>query len=198
MLEVGDEHGAAIIGAEIMVGREHGTNYPRKLLVILSLVIHEDSGNVLGVKEIAHCAEGNHHHAVVVVVAALHLVLIDADDLEAHAVDADALSQGLLTGEQLALRFVADHDNSGPLELVFFAQTSARRDVEAANAFVDGIDASEEEIGVSPRVVLDGGAVPLVENRGDTLYHRHFVADVVDIREFQSDLTPCFGAAGLQ
>ena len=52
---------------------------------------------------------------VVVVVAALHLVLVNADHLKAHAVDADALPQSLFAGEESALRLVADHGHAGVL-----------------------------------------------------------------------------------
>src|SRR5258707_39802 len=67
--------------------------------MVLPLVIHEDSGDVLGIKQIAHRAERDHNHAVVIIVSALHLVLVHAHHLEAHAVDADALSQALFTEE---------------------------------------------------------------------------------------------------
>ena len=69
--------------------------------MVLPLVIHQDSGDVLRVKQITHRAERDDDHTVVVVVAALHLVLVYAHHLEADAIDANALSQGLFTGETL-------------------------------------------------------------------------------------------------
>ena len=118
LLEVGDEHGPAIIGAEVVVPGEHAAHHARELLVILAFVVHENAGDVLGIVEIAHGAERDCHQRVVVVVAALHFVLVNADHLKAHAVDPDALPQSLLAGEQPALCLVTDHHHAGVLYLI--------------------------------------------------------------------------------
>ena len=99
LLKVGDEYGAAIVGAEVMVTSEDATHDARELLVILPLVIHEQTGDILRVVEVAHGAEGDHDHGVVVVVSALDLVLINADDLKGDAIDSDVLSDRRLTGK---------------------------------------------------------------------------------------------------
>src|SRR6202051_3584147 len=177
LLEVGDEHSSAIVRTEIMVPGEYAPHHTRKLLMILPLVVHEDTGDVLRVVEIAHRAERDHHHTVVVIVAALHFVLVNADHLKAHAVDPDTLSLRLFAREQSPLRLIADHHHAGVLHLILIAQAAAAGYVEAANALVHGVDAREKEIGESACVVLNGHAT-LVENRGDPFHHRHFVAAV--------------------
>ncbi len=183
LLEVGDKDGAAVVGAEIVVSGQHRADDASQLLVVLAFVVHEDAGDVLGVVEIAHGAEGNHHKAVVVVVAALDLALVDAHHFKAQAVDADILSQGRFAGEQPAPGFVADHyATRARCSLVLFAESSSRGDRETTDALVHRIDAGEKKIGKSASVVLNGD-VSLVEDGSDALDHGHFVADVVDVGE---------------
>jgi len=186
-----------IIRAKVVVACEYRPHHAGELLMILPLVVHEDAGDVLRVIEIAHCAERDCHQSVVVIVAALHFVLVNADHLKAHAVDPNALPERLLAREQSPLRLIADHHDASVLHLILVAQAAAGGYVEAANALVHRVDAGEKKIGESTRVVLNGHAT-LVENRGDPLYHRDFVADVVDVRQFQTHFAPCFRAARLQ
>ncbi len=122
-----------------MVACEYGTHHAGELLMILSFVVHKDASDVLRVVEVAHCAERDCHQGVVVIVAALHLVLVNADHLKAHAVDSDGLSQSLLAREQSPLRLVADHHYAGVLRQILIAQAAAGGNVEAANALVHGI-----------------------------------------------------------
>ena len=187
LFEIGDEDGAVIVGAKVVVSGQHGTNYASQLLVVLAFVIHKDAGDVFRVIEIAHGAEGDDDQAVVVVVATLHLALINAHHLKTEAVDADGLSERRLAGEKSAPRFVADYGNPGALELILFAEASPRGDRETTNAFVHGIDAGEEKIGEASGIVLDGHAVLLVEDGSDALDHGHFVADVIDVGELKAD-----------
>src|SRR5216684_4574586 len=197
LLEVGDEHGSVIVRPEVVVACEYGPHHAGELLMILSFVVHEDAGDVLRVVEIAHCAERDCHQSVVVIVATLHFVLVNADHLKAHAVDPDTLPQSLFTRKKSPLRLVADHHYAGVLHLILIAQAAAGGDVEAANALVHRVDAREKKIGESACVVLNGHDT-LVENRGDPLYHRHFVADVVDIGDRKSHFASGFCAARLQ
>src|SRR5258708_6909561 len=198
LLEVGDKDGAMIVGAEIVMGRQHGAHYARQLLVVLAFVVHEDARDVLGVVEIAHGAERNDDHAVVVVVAALHFVAVDSDYLEADAVDADALSKSRLTGEETATGFVADYGHAGTLKLVFFAQAATGGYLESANTLVHGKHACQKKIGVGAGVVLNGRAVLAVEDWGYSFDHGDFVADVVHVGEFESDFAAGFGPSGLE
>ena len=87
--------------------------------MVLAFVVHEEAGNVLGVVEIAHGAEGNDDEAIVVIIAVLDFTLIDSHDFKADAVDADVLSQRRLPGEEAASGFVADHGHAGALKLIF-------------------------------------------------------------------------------
>ncbi len=180
-----------------MVPSKNAPNHARQLLMILPFIVHENAGDVLRVVEIAHGAERDHHHAVVVVVAALHLVLVNADHLKAHAIDPDALPQRLFAREQSPLRLVADNHHAGVFHLILLAQTAAAGYVEAANTLVHGVDAGEKKTGESARVVLNGRAT-FVENRSDPFHHRHFVADVVHIGQFQPHLASCLRTARLQ
>src|SRR5271157_2781682 len=100
--------------------------------MVLRFVVHENSGDVLGVEEVAHGRERDHYHSVVVIVATLHLVLVNADNLESDAVDADALADSLFAGKKSSLRFVADHGHAGVLREILLAQAAAGGDVEAA------------------------------------------------------------------
>src|SRR6266404_5755434 len=197
LLEVGDENCSVIIRPEVVVAGEYGAHHAGELLMILPFVVHENAGDVLRVIEIAHGAERDCHQSVVVVVAALHFVLENADHLKAHAVDPDALPQSLFTREQSPLRLIADHHHAGVLHLILIAQAAAAGYIEAANALVHRVDAGEKKIGESACVVLNGHA-PLVENRSDSLHHRHFIAYVVDIRQLQTHFDPGFRAARLQ
>src|SRR6266852_9395818 len=197
LLEVGDEHGSVIVRPEVVVASEYGPHHAGELLMILPFVVHENAGDVLRVVEIAHGAERDCHQSVVVIVAALHFVLVNADHLKAHAVDPNTLPQSLFAREQSPLRLIADHHHAGVLHLILIAKAAAAGYVEAANALVHRVDAGEEKIGESASVVLNGHAT-LVENRGDPLYHRHFVADVVDIGQLQSHFASGFCAARLQ
>src|SRR6266404_2273341 len=197
LLEVGDEYGSVIIRAEVVVAGEYGAHHAGELLMILPFVVHENAGDVLRVVEIAHRAERDCHQSVVVIVAALHFVLVNADHLKAHAVDPDTLPQSLFTRKKSPLRLIADHHHAGVLHLILIAKAAAAGYVEAANALVHRVDAGEEKIGESARVVLNGHAT-LVENRSDSLHHRHFVADVLDIRKLQPHFAARLCAARLQ
>src|SRR5467141_984587 len=185
LLEVGDEYGSVIIRAEVVVAGEYGAHHAGKLLMILPLVVHENAGDVLRIVEIAHRAERDCHQSVVVIVATLHFVPVNADHLKAHAVDPDTLPQSLFAREQSPLRLIADHNHAGVFHLILIAKAAAAGYVEAANALVYGVDAREKKIGESACVVLNGHAT-LVENRSHPFHHRHFVADVVDIRQLQT------------
>src|SRR6266446_3412738 len=197
LLEVGDEHGSVIVRPEVVVACEYGPHHAGELLMILPFVVHEDAGDVLRVVEITHGAERDCHQSVVVIVATLHFVLVNADHLKAHAVDPDALPQSLFAGEQSPLRLIADHHHAGVLHLILIAKAAAAGYVEAANALVHRVDAGEKKIGESASVVLNGHAT-LVENRSDSLHHRHFVADVLDIRQLQPHFAARLCAARLQ
>src|SRR5579864_219463 len=84
------------------------------------------------------------------------------------------------------------------LELVLIAETAAGGYIEATDTLIDGVDACQEEVREGAGVVLNGGAVALVEDRGDTFDHGDFVADVVHVRNFQADLTAGLRATRLQ
>src|SRR5205807_2447294 len=129
-LEVGNEDGAAVIGTEIVMSGKNRTHNAGQLLVILAFVIHEHPGNVLGIVEVAHGGKGDDNHAVVVIVAALHFMLINTHDLEAHSVDANALAFGLFTGEQASFCFVANHRHPCMFDLVRLAQGASSSDVK--------------------------------------------------------------------
>ena len=43
LLEVGDEHGAVVVGTEVVVSGQHGANDARQLLMVLAFVVHEDA-----------------------------------------------------------------------------------------------------------------------------------------------------------
>ena len=58
-------------------------------------------------------------HAVDIVIALLHFGAQHADDFEAEAVDADAFTQRVASGEQFLFRFGADHRYPRVLHLVF-------------------------------------------------------------------------------
>src|SRR5258705_6042094 len=187
-----------IVGPKIVVRGQHRAHYPRELLMILSLVVHENAGDVLRVIQISHCAERDDHHAVVVVVSALHLVPVNAYHLKADAINADALPKRCFAGEESALRLVADYRNSRALKLIFFTKATSGRHVESANPLVYRKYSSEKKIGVGAGVVLNGRAVLAIENGRDALHHRHFVADVIDVRQFEPHLAARLRSARLQ
>src|SRR6202049_4090847 len=81
LLEIGHEYGASVVGAEIVVSRQHGANHASQLLVVFAFVVHEEAGDVFGVVEVAHGAEGNGNEGVVIVVAPLDLTLVDTPAL---------------------------------------------------------------------------------------------------------------------
>ena len=180
-----------------MVSGEHGAHHASQLLVVLALIVHKDSGDVFGVIEVAHGAEGNGDEGVVVVVAALHLTLIDTYHFKAHAIDADGLPQRRLAGEKPPPRFVADHHHSRALELILFAETSPRTDRKTTDAVIDGIHAGKEQIGEGARVMLNGHVL-LVEDGSYALHHGYLVADVVDIRDLETYFASRLGASRLQ
>src|ERR1700722_4468784 len=165
--------------------------------MILPFVIHKDAGDVLRVVKIAHGRKRNHHHAVVIVVAALNFMLVDADYLEAQAVDANALPQSLFAGKESALGLIADDGHAGVLHEVLFAHGASAGNIKTANALVNRINPGEIEIGESARVVLDGCTI-LVEDGSDAFNHRHFVANVIDVGQLQPHFTASFRAARLQ
>src|SRR5205807_6646692 len=177
------------------VTRKRGVASPA--LSAFACGFHEHPGNVLGIVEVAHGGKGDDNHAVVVIVAALHFMLINTHDLEAHSVDANALAFGLFTGEQASFCFVANHRHPCMFDLVRLAQGASSSDVKTTDSLIHRIDAGAEQIRESACVVLDGHAL-LVENRGHSLDHGHFVPDVLDIRELEPDLSPSLGATGLQ
>src|SRR5579862_2088143 len=109
--------------------------------MILPFVIHENTGDVLRVVEIAHRAEWNHHHTVVVVVAPLHFMLINSDHLKTHPVNTNALPQSLFAGEKFPLSLVANHDNTRVLDLVLVPHGTTAVDVEASNALIHRVNA---------------------------------------------------------
>ena len=112
--------------------------------MVFAFVVHEEAGDVFGVVEVAHGAEGNGDEGVVIVVATLDLTLVDTHHLKAQAIDANGLSQRRLAGEEPAPCFIADHRHAGALELIFFAEAAPGRDPKTADALVDGIDSGEE------------------------------------------------------
>src|SRR5271169_2201412 len=188
---------SSTLSAVVTMACKYAPHHARELLMILRFVVHENAGDVLRIVEIAHRAERDYHHIVVVIVAALHLVLINADHLEAHAVDADALAQSLFAREESPFRFIADHHHARVLRLILIAQAAAGSNAKATNALVYGVDAGEKKVGEGACVVLNGCAA-FVENRGDPFHHRHFIANVVDVGQLQPHLAPCFRTAGLQ
>ena len=179
-----------------MVARKHIAHHTRELLMVLSLIIHEDARDVSCVVKIAHGAERDRHQGIVVIVSALHLVLEDSDYLKAHAINSNALPQRLLARKKSPLRLVANHNHPSVFQFILIAQPPASGHVEAANALVHRIDTRKKKIGVGPRVMLDRHAA-LVKNRSDPLHHRHFVADEVNIRQFQSHFGTSLGTARL-
>src|ERR1700736_746695 len=101
--------------------------------MVLAFIVHEEASDISGIEEIAYGAEGKHDHAVVVVIAALDFSLIDADNFKTQAVDADCLSERGFTGKKPAPGLVADHRDTGALQLILFAETAPGRDRKTAD-----------------------------------------------------------------
>src|ERR1700722_1712868 len=157
--------------------------------MVLAFIVHKDAGNVSRVVEVAHRAEGNREQGIVVVIAALHLALVHAHYLKAQPGDADGLSQRRLSREKSSPRLVANYHHPRPLQLILFAQAAPRGHRKTADAVINGIDAGEEEISKSARVMLNS-YIPLIEDRSHALNHRHFVAHIIDIRNLEANLAP--------
>src|SRR5258708_4055876 len=192
-------HGSGVAGggAEIVVCGQHGANHASQLLVVLTFVVHKHAADVARVEQIAHGAERKHDHAVVVVIASLNFSPVDADHFKTQAIDADGLSQRRFAGEKPASGFIPDHGNACALNLILFTESAPRCHREAADAFVDGIDSGEEEIGESPRVMLNSYAISFIEDGSDAFDHGNFVADVIDVRDLEADLRASLGAPNL-
>src|SRR5258708_5147202 len=193
-------HGSGVAGggAEIVVSGQHRANHASQLLVVLAFVVHKHAADVARVEQIAHGAERKHDHAVVVVIASLNFAPVDTDHFKTQAVDADGLSQRRFAGEKPASGFISDHGHACALNLILFTEPASHRNREAADAFVDGIDSGEEEIGESPRVMLDGDAISFIEDWRNAFDHGNFVADVIDIGDLEADLRSRLCPSNLQ
>ena len=104
--------------------------------------------------QIAHGAEWDVDHAVYIVISLLHFGAQDADDLEAQAVNPDALTERVASGKQFFLRFRTDHRYTGALNLVFWVVEAALPELEGADVHYVGIIAGDSE-GENSGVVLD-------------------------------------------
>ena len=162
---------------------------------MVAFVLHDDCGQVVGVGQIAHGAEGDVHVLVDVVVTVLDLVLEDADDLIRDAVDADLLSDGVLAGEKFLFRVGADYGYAGVGEVVCLAEEGAFGDVHAAHGAVGGVDSADAVGGAAGAV---GGEALLGHFRGDVLQQWDFGADVIEVVYGEADLSSCFRASGLE
>ena len=119
---------------------------------MVAFVLHDDRGQVVGVGQIAHGAEGNVDVFVDVVVAVLHLMLEHADDLVGDAVEANVFAKRVLAREKFFLRIGADHGDARVREVVGFTEESAFGNVHFAHAAVTGIDAADAVIGAARAV----------------------------------------------
>src|SRR5579864_1688624 len=165
--------------------------------MVLAFIVHENAGDVSRIVKISHGAEGNGQQGVIVIVAALNFALIDTHNFKTQAIDANGFSQRRFPGEKPAPGFVADHHHASALKLILFTESPTGRYGEPTDAVVDGIDAGEEQIGEGASIVLDSYVSP-VENGSHTLDHRHFIADVVDVRDLEPDFASRLGASRLQ
>src|SRR5207302_411598 len=152
-----------VLGIEAVV-ESHGVAYALDDFCVVAFVFHYDRGQVVGVGQIAHGAEGDVDVLVDVVVAILDLVFEDADNLIGDAVDADLLTDGVLAGEEFLLRVGADDRYTSVGEVVGFAEEGAFGDVHAAHGTVGGVNATYA-VGGAARAV--GRKALLGHFRGD-------------------------------
>ena len=114
---------------------------------------------------------------------------------------------GLLPGEESFLGLIADHGHPRARVFILFPSIPAR--VSTSNRrmrWYTGYTPVRNrlvKVRMSCWIVAHAllGIVtvaPLVEHRGDALDHRHFVADVIHVGEFQADFGAGLGPARLR
>src|SRR5208283_2406144 len=99
---VKDEDGAFVLGIEVVVEGHGAANGVRDFLVV-AFIFHGDGIEIVSVGQIAHGAERDVDLAVHVVVAVLDGVFEHSDNFVGNAVEADFLTERILTGEKLLL-----------------------------------------------------------------------------------------------
>lgn len=140
------------------------------------------------IHEVAQAGIGNEDQAIdVVAVSILHLGGINADDLEALAIDANVLTDGIAAGEQFLLCLRADHRDPSALSFVLPVVPAPLIDADGADVAGNRIFAHQIEV-KGAVLVLDGGRFAVA--RGDMRDLRNIGAQQVDVIERELD----FGA----
>ena len=131
---------------------------------------------------------------VQVVVTVVDDVFQYAHDLVGDAVHANALADRILAGKEFLLGVGPDKSDAGVGEVLGFAEGRSFREFHAPHAGIVGVHAAHPVAGAAR--ALGHGA--LLEDFGrKPLQQRHFVADVVEIFDRETDFASRLGAARL-
>src|SRR5258706_9789041 len=192
--DVEDKNCPVVLGIKtVMEG--HRVAYRRYDLCMISLVLHHNGIQVIGLGQVAHGAERNVDMAVNVIVAVImHLMAEHSDDLIRNAVKADAFAESGLPGQKVRSHVRADDGDAGVSKVIRFAEETALLGVQAAHASVGSINTADAVAGAAGTV----GHKTLLGDLGRNVFEQgHFVADVIEILNCQLDFGASLGSSRL-
>ena len=131
---------------------------------------------------------------VQVVVTVVDDVLQNAHNLVGDAVHPNALADRILAGKEFLLGVGSDEGDAGVGEILSFAEGRSLREFHAPHARVDGVHAAHPVAGAAR---APGHCALLEDFRRQALEQRHFVADVIQIFDRETDFVSRLGAARL-